>query len=94
MKSFIYTFKEGRAPRDGSGIEKTVRIYRIKRGIPECVAGYTDTFMSEFQMVMVSMEHNRLLPKAAFERNQFGGYKYGVPGELRRAGFANVNSVG
>lgn len=95
MKSFIYTVREGKTPRDGSGTKKSVTIYRVARNTPVCVAKYTDTFMGDFQMVMVALEHNKLLPKAAFAVHEFAGsYKYGLAHLLEAAGFARFTRIG
>lgn len=92
MKSFIYTRSEKRV-RDGSGTIYTIRIYRVKNGTPTYVCGGSDTFVSEFQQFMMHAERCKLLPRAAFVRNQFGGYKYCYGFSLRDAGFANVNQL-
>lgn len=89
MKHFIYTYSEGKAPRDGSGIVKTVRIYRVKRNKPEFVAEGSDTFVSEFQLVMQVAEKAKLLPKKAFSRNKANGCLiYGSSWSLDQAGIA------
>lgn len=90
MKHFIYTYSEKQ--RRGT-TEKTVRIYRLKRGIPHCVGSRTDTYVSEFQLVMEAMQANRLLPAKAFEPNQFGGFKYSYSSQLEEAGIASVRRV-
>lgn len=90
MKHFIYTYHE--KPARGHTV-KSVRIYRIKRGIPELVATGEDTYVSEFQLVMMTMQANRLLPAKAFEPNQFGGFKYSYSSQLEEAGIASVRRV-
>ncbi len=91
MKHFIYTYSE-HTPRGGH-TKKTVRVYRISRGVPKFCAGATDTFVSEFQLVLQTMADHKMLPSRAFERNQFGGWKYGVPSALEEAGIATVRRV-
>lgn len=93
MKHFIYTYTEGKSPRDGSGIVKTVRIYRVKRNKPELVAEGSDTFVSEFQLVMQVAENNKLLPKKTFTRNQYGGNMYGNNWALEQAGIASFTRI-
>ena len=90
MKHFIYTYHE--KPARGHTV-KSVRIYRIKRGIPELVATGEDTFVSEFQLVMMTMRAKQLLPRKCFEPNNFGGFKYGYSSELEAAGIASVRRV-
>ncbi len=91
MKHFIYTYSE-HTPRNGH-TQKTVRIYRILHGVPKFCDGLTDTFVSEFQLVMQALETYKLLPRRAFERNQFGGWKYAIPDDLQEAGIATIRRV-
>lgn len=94
MKSFLFTLTEGKAPRDGSGIKRTVRVYRIRRNKPEFVGTMTEAFQSPFHMVMEVMESKRALPRAAFARNpNIGGYLYSTAFCLERAGFASVVEI-
>ena len=93
MKHFIYTYSEGKAPRDGSGIIKTVRIYQVKRNKPEFVAEGSATFVSEFQLVMQVAEKHKLLPKKAFARNAHGGLKYCSAWSAEQAGIASFTCV-
>lgn len=94
MKSFIYTYSEGRAPRNGSGIVKTVCIYRIVRNEPRFVCKESDTFVSQFQLVMQALERAKALPRAAFKRHQFGGYFYGNASHMRECGVASIHNIG
>ena len=94
MKHFIYTYSESKPPRDGSGIVKTVRIYQVKRNKPELVAEGSDTFVSEFQLVMQTAEKAKLLPKKAFARNKSNGCLiYGSAWSLDQAEIACFTSV-
>lgn len=94
MKSFIYTYSEGKAPRDGSGIKKTVHVYQLVKGTPKLIATRTDTFVSEFQLVMDAMEQVKALPRKAFEKNPNTGSRiYGTAWALREDGIANINGV-
>ena len=90
MKHFIYTYHE-KATKPA--VTKSVRIYRVKRGIPELVATGEDTYVSEFQLVMMTMQAKRLLPRKCFEANHFGGFKYGYSFELEADGIASVRRV-
>ena len=90
MKHFIYTYHENR--RQPATV-KSVRIYRVKRGIPELVATGEDTYVSEFQLVMMLMRQRQLLPKRVFADNGFGGFKYGYSQQLEEAGVASVRRV-
>lgn len=94
MKSFLFTLTEGKAPRDGSGIKRTVKVYRIRRNKPEFVGELTEAFMGGFQMVMEVLRDKRALPRAAFEKNpKIGGYRYSTAYCLERAGFASVVEI-
>ena len=93
MKSFIYTYHEGKPPRDGSGVKKHVCIYRVIRNTPVLVARGCDTFVSEFQLVMMTMEAEKLLPRKAFERNpNTAGYRH-CRQSLKDNGIANISGV-
>lgn len=94
MIHLIYTFTEAKAPRDGSGIKKTARVYRIKRGSPELIVSRTDTFVDEGQLVLealATVRKEQRLPPAMFEKNQFGGYP--MLWTLRDKGIININKV-
>lgn len=94
MLHFIYTFVVHKPPRDGSGIEKSVCIYRIKRGVPKLVASATDTFVDEMQLVLETMEKHKLLPKKAFARDdKYGNRQYYYSDQLEAAGIATIKRV-
>lgn len=93
MLSFIYTYSEQQKPKRNGTTHKTVRIFRIKRNRVVFVAEGTDTYVSEFQLVMQVMEAYRLLPKKAFVRNPMGGWEYCNGWLLKEAGFANVERI-
>ena len=89
MKHFIYTYSEKSYSRGGSAVEKTVRIYQVKRNKPEFVAEGRGFFVSEFQLVMETVEKARLLPKKAFTRHKANGcLLYGSAWSLDQAGIA------
>ncbi len=91
MPSFIYTYAE-HTPRGGH-TQKSVAIYRVKRNVPQLVAKATDSFVSEFQLVMQTLEAGKLLPEAAFERGVCHNYVHGAAYLLFEAGFARINKV-
>lgn len=94
MIHLIYTYSEGKPPRDGSGIKKTVRVYKIKQGTPVLLVEHTDTFADKSQLVIEGLEKVRKvhrLPSALFTKNQFGGWR--PLWELREKGVANINEV-
>lgn len=91
MKYFIYTCSE-KTPQNGY-VQKTVRVYSIKRNRLTFEGGMTDQFVSEFQLVMMTMELYKMLPKSAFERSEFGGYKYCSANSLEDMRIAYVRGV-
>lgn len=94
MKHFIYTYNE--KDRRHNGVwrsHKTVRIFRVVRNEPTFVAEMTETYVSEFQLVMMCAEANKLLPKRAFERHPGGSYKYGQAYLLKEAGIASFTRI-
>lgn len=91
MKAFIYTFHE---QRKQPACVYTVRIYRIVRGIPVFKASMSDTYVSEFQLVMLCMQANKLLPKRAFEtQSNTGGMRLAYASDVRAAGIAKISRV-
>lgn len=90
MKSFIYTYHEKTAKH---ATVKTVRIYRIVKGTPVFVAEGSDTFVSEFQLVLQTMKAGKLLPSRAFATGPCHSPVYGHAYMLREAGIANINRV-
>lgn len=104
MKHYVFTRTEGRGRRDGTGgTPYTVRIWRIVKGRAVKVTEHTETFVSPFQQVLNAMEafadgvsgnqRQHCLPKAAFKKNPFGGWEYGLPMSLREAGIASFDEV-
>ena len=53
MLYFIYTYAE---KVKAGHCHKTVRIYKIKKNLPVFMGEMTDTFVDEFQLVMMAME--------------------------------------
>lgn len=93
MKHFIYTYSEKKPNRDGH-VQKSVRIYKVSRNIVTLVAEATDQFVSEFQLVLETMERSKLLPKKAFKRSDvFGGMIICTPWAMREAGIADIRRI-
>lgn len=93
MKHFIYTYSEKKPNRDGH-VQKSVRIYKVSRNIVTLVAEATDQYVSEFQLVLETMERSKLLPKRAFKRSEvFGGMIICTPWAMREAGIADIRRI-
>lgn len=90
MKSFIYTYAERQ--RKGHTV-KTVRIYTVRNNTPAFVGQFSDTFVSEFQLVMAALESFRLLPSSAFVKTPSQSLLYGTAYDLREANIANITRV-
>jgi hypothetical protein len=94
MQNFTYTYKQGKAARDGSGVKKTVVIHEIINNVPHKVAERTDTFVDEFQLVLDAMEDAALLPPAAFVRRPNTGSRINnSPEAMEAAGFARITRL-
>lgn len=93
MQSFVYSYSEEQRPKRNGHTYKTVRIYRLIRNTPRLVAERTETYVDKFQLVMMALEENKLVPAKAFERHDNGSMKYGYPDRLREAGIANINEI-
>lgn len=90
MLYFIYTYAE--KVKSGT-TRKTVRIYKIKKNMPVFMGEMSETYVSEFQLVMLAMEGFKLLPTKAFEKGLSGGYLYYYASGLRDAGIAHITRV-
>ena len=75
MKTFIYKYSEKTRNHGGS-------YYTY-------VGKLTETFVDQWQLVMMALEHFKQLPAAAFERHPMGGWAENRDG-LKAAGFAQV----
>lgn len=94
MRHFIYTFSQGKPPRNGSGVKKTANVYEIQDNVPSLVGSDTDSFVDEFQLVMNILESTGSLPQSAFERNAHNSTrKYPSAYSLEAAGFAKVTRI-
>ena len=93
MKHFIYTFYEHKAKNDYS-YTKTVRLYAIKKGECVLIGDLSDTFVSEFQLVMMCAEKHKALPKKYFVRSDnHGGYVYCNAWKMKQDKIANFQKV-
>ena len=90
MLYFIYTYRE---TTRGGHTRKTVRIYRVKKNLPVFVGELEETYVSEFQLVMMCLKEYRLLPPRAFEQGHCGGFKYSMSYDLEQAGIATIRRV-
>ena len=91
MLYFIYTYAE---KVKAGHCHKTVRIYKIKKNLPVFMGEMTDTFVDEFQLVMMAMEAFKLLPAHTFERNPTtGSLTYHYKASLVDAGIAHITRV-
>lgn len=96
MLSFIYTYSEVERPKRNGHTHKTVRVFRVKRNKVVLIAEGTDTYVSEFQLVLQTLEAHRLiagLPLRAYDRNPMGGWTYGTAWALKEAGIADIQRV-
>lgn len=89
MKKFIYTYSE----KSKETTYKTVKVYRVTLNEPVFIGSLTDTYVAEFQLVMMALEKFKALPKKAFIRNQFGGYEYPNAWYLKNNKIATVVRV-
>jgi hypothetical protein len=91
VKSFIYTFHE---KRKQPACVYTVRIYQIVRGVPVFKGELSDTYVSEFQIVLLCMQAFKMVPKKAFETNpNTGGMKLSYASDAKYAGFFQITRV-
>ena len=93
MIHLIYTYSEHKSKSD-CAYTKTVRLYRIKKGNVEFVGELSDTYVSEFQLVMQCAQHYKALPKKAFKVSETqGGYVYCNAWKLKEYNIANIQKV-
>lgn len=90
MLHFIYTYAE---KVKGGTTHKTVRIYKIKKNMPVFMGEMSETYVSEFQLVMMAMEAFKLMPARAFEKGPSGGHLYHYAAGLLEAGIAHITRV-
>ena len=91
MKSFIYTFHE---QRKQPACVYTVRIYQIVRGVPVFKGERSETYVSEFQLVLLCMQQFKMVPKRAFETYpNTGGMKLSYAFEAKAARLFHIHRV-
>jgi hypothetical protein len=94
MKTFIYVYSETKAPSDNSGRKKTVRVWRVVKNKPVWVGERTETYCSEYELVMNCLQYYKALPAEAFERvPPSNTRKYKSEASLREAGIADLHSL-
>lgn len=93
MRHFIYTMQERPADRRTPGTRRTVRIWRIVRNKPVFVVEHAETFVDEFQLIMIALKRAKALPAKAFERNANSMHRYGSASALLQAGIADVERL-
>lgn len=93
MKHFIFTTFDHKPPRNGSGMCRTMSLYRIIRGEPVFIGKTTDTFKQGRQMAVEMLEEKKLLPRAAFERHSNGAMKLHYSSSFQDAGFCTIHEV-
>lgn len=92
MRHFLFTWHEGKPPRDGSGIVKIVRLWRIVRNTPVFIGEDRDTFVSKDQHVLMLAEKLKALPRAAFAKGPHGGYAHAL-WSLKDQGIASFTEI-
>lgn len=91
MKSFIYTFTE---KRKQPACVYTVRIYQIVRGVPVFRGERSESYVSEFQLVLLCMQQFKMVPKKAFERHEpSNNMKLAYPDDAHRSGLFRITKV-
>ncbi len=85
MKSYVYTYSRSKANKWG-WCTHTATVYRVKRNKLVFVGTKTETFVNEFQLVMMIMKDYKQLPLRAFGNNHSAW-------TLRSLGLANVQRV-
>lgn len=96
MKRYVYTYHERDRKHLGTThTHKTVRVYRIGRTVRK-VAELTETYVSEWQLVLMTMELIRgkdAPPKALFARAPMGGHAIPFASEARKLKLADITRV-
>ncbi len=84
MKSYIYTYTSKMTPNGYRN--HTVSLYWIKRNKLVYIDTMTQSFVSEFQLVMMIMAKNKELPSEVFKR----GYSVW---SLKQDGIADIQRI-
>lgn len=85
MKSYVYTYSRSKANKCG-WCTHTATVYRVKRNKLVFVGTKTETFVDEFQLVMMIMKDYKQLPLRAFDRGHSAW-------TLKNVGLADVQRV-
>lgn len=85
MKSYVYTYSRRKANKCG-WCTHTATVYRVKRNKLVFVGTKTETFVDEFQLVMMIMKDYKQLPLRAFDRGHSAW-------TLKNVGLADVQRV-
>lgn len=85
MKSYVYTYSRSKANKWG-WCTHTATVYRVKRNKLVFVGTKTDTFVDEFQLVLMIMKEHKQLPLRAFDRGHSAW-------TLKNVGLADVQRV-
>lgn len=97
MRSFIYTYSESKAPRNGSGVKKTVSLYEIVNNEPRFVGQNTDRFVGEFQLVLdtlLQFKDQLELDVRVFERSPIHScYVHKSSFSLEEAGLLKITRI-
>ena len=92
MRYFAFTDRFVRKDRAGN-VTRLTTLYTVTRNLIEDAGIRKYQYEDAGQSVMRLLEEKKLLPKRAFVRNQFGGYKYLPLYTLREAGIAVVQHI-
>lgn len=93
MIHFIYHYSEEQRPRRNGTTYKTVRLWRIKKNVPVYLGAHTETFVDQNQLVMITAERYKALPKKWFESHpMLGGFSWS-PWGLKEKGVAQFYQI-
>lgn len=97
MKHYAYAYTECRRKTKGYyRIEKTVVLYRYTRDGIRQVARVTDTFVDQWQLVMLALSTLRgkdAPPKRLFERSPMGGFDVRCRASAIALGLAHITQL-
>ena len=92
MKSFIYTYCEFKVRGDIHTTQQ-VRLYAVVKNVPTLVIQHQEQFVSEWQLVMMALQHAEALPNEAFSLSPTGGFAIYSADHMKVCGYANINRV-
>lgn len=90
MRTIVWKVEEITKPRDQYARYRVTAVRITTRGKAIPIGVKEDQFTNGPQCLLELLEEKRALPAGAFERNQFGGFKYPYADQMREAGFANL----